>query len=550
MSLLTKIKENDYVLIKGYNSYEKIVDISTIDDKFYLLADDEKMVKSIFPQLNIIPIVERKIINNMYGKEKFIYKNIIVHDIDKYKIFIDLWKIYYESSTSKVKLILISNTPNVIETPFKFTEKNTFIVPTSTKTVKLEYYNKDLFHRNHEDIMNKFFEIISTKWKRERRNEGKWLILLPNKKECNRLHYKLKKNIKTDILMINEETENRYIKKINDSNSEKIIITCIKNLNIKGVNRVFDSLLKTSCNENNIKLRYNNVEHITKDEADQRLNYLNSDLPLHCFRMCKYDFYQRLYLFKVPNVIKLDHMYYYLLIKKYFPDYLKNMPTLMVKDKYYNKTLFNLHLLDKGDRISKAGDFILSFDEEDFYSSLFIWKWKEKSLPIFPGIVYISIIKNYSYNFGSYGKDGDSKLQYLMEICYNYFKEFKTLETEKTILKDYCNIVEINTQYFKELLENIRSFIINLEGDVKLGLYTIQNVIKEGNTIMREIFYDKVLEIITEDHKKIHYTDEENNIYVIDEKFVNKYFTYPENLICVENFKKDGKFVIKNFIPL
>ena len=67
---------------------------------------------------------------------------------------------------------------------------------------------------------------------------------------------------------------------------------------------------------------------------------------------------------------------------------------------------------------------------------------------------------------------------------------------------------------------------------------------------MREIFYDKVLEIITEDHKKIHYTDEENNIYVIDEKFVNKYFTYPENLICVENFKKDGLFVIKNFIPL
>ena len=51
MSLLTKIKENDYVLIKGYNSYEKIVDISTIDDKFYLLADDEKMVKSIFPDI-------------------------------------------------------------------------------------------------------------------------------------------------------------------------------------------------------------------------------------------------------------------------------------------------------------------------------------------------------------------------------------------------------------------------------------------------------------------------------------------------------------------
>lgn len=567
--------KNPYVLFQGYNAYTKIPDVVdlvlSIDDKTTFTLGCKKDEKEIFDYYytnilktkknNFTILDQKEIINLMLKKNSklpsiLIINNLEDNSIDNY-IIMNLWIHIFETRERAPLLLIFSNTESTVETPFDFNKNNTFYVR-EKKCKNIIYYEKDIFNKNYDEIIKNLSQTITyyhNNIKRDRNST--WLVFLSSKKECNKLYYTIKKVIKeAEIIMINNNTEKSIIDNItNNGKYRKIIITCVYRLDFKNVDAVFDSMLGCNICENSSGNKYNIVEYVTKEESLIRSNYINN---LHnksfCLRICKEKFFNSLYLYKVTEIIKFSFLDYYLLLRKNKDIDISKFYPSIDKEKIKDITYFlvNLSLLNKNLNITKKGSQVLDITSLNIKNSLIIVLWKEKGLPLFPGIVLACIIEYFSYNY-TY-ELVNNKLEFLLETCKNYYKEIKTLDTEKKIFKDYCNMNNISFQHFKNLLNLIKNTCIVMYNytSFELGLYNIENVIKEAIPIITRVYYENIVDLESNNLEVFKYIDIKGNNNTLDTKFINKYFDFPQSAIVIDRKRsnKEEEFVIKNMISI
>ena len=178
--------------------------------------------------------------------------------------------------------------------------------------------------------------------------------------------------------------------------------------------------------------------------------------------------------------------------------------------------------------------------------------WKEKNLPLFPGIVLACIVEYFSYNY-TY-EFVNNKLEFLLEICKSYYKEIKTLDTEKKVFKDYCNMNNISFQHFKNLLNLIKETCMELYNycSFELGLYNSDNVIKEGIPLISRVYYEDIVDLESNNLDNFNYIDTRGSNNILDNKFENKYFDFPQSAVVIDKKRcnKSNNFIIKNMINI
>ena len=569
--------KNPFVLFQGFGAFKKIPEIikliNTIDNKTSFVYSCKKDEKEVFENYfddvfkkehnKFSCLAEEEIINLMLKKNSklpsvLLLSNLEDNSVNNY-IIMNLWLYVYQNRESAPLLLMFSNNESIIDTPFEFNKNNTYYVKDYLYNKKnIIYYEKDIFYKNYEELIKKLSQnIIYYHENIKSTKNSSWLVFLSSKKECNKLYYNIKKSIKeAEIIMINNETEKNIIDNINNNyRNRKIIITCIYRLDIQNVDAVFDSMIGCNICENSSENKFNTVEYITKNESKIRCNYINNFHNKNfCLRMCKEKFFNTLYLYKVPEMIKFSLLETYLTIKKNKDIDISSFYPAIEKEKLarIESKLINLSLLTKNSLITKKGKEVLDINNLSIKNALFILLWREKKLPLFPGIIVACIIENFSYNY-TYDFV-NNKLEYLLEMCKNYYKEIKTLHTEKKVFKDYCNMNNISFQHFKNLLNLIKETCIEMYNynNFELGLYDIENVVKESIPIISRIYYDQIIELEDNDLNNFNYLDIYANINTLDVKFENKYFDFPQVAVVIDGKKcnKEQKYIVKNMITI
>lgn len=413
---------------------------------------------------------------------------------------------------------------------------------------------------NPEELMTEIINLISLLI--SNKNQQQILVILKSKIEVNKLFEALT-IFNIHCIKFNIDIQNNfYFELTKKSNRSKIII--VENeyssyIIRDNITHVIDTNYETVDNvigNDILTYKYDNA-YVSRDTSYQRSLYNGKYFQMYTLYPTV-DSYANInsqtilyYILEIYDV-KLDP-------RKLFLDYryyskLLTSPNKIITNKYRYlidkniKYLEQIELVNKG-QITEIGTSILKipYDYLSLSTKIFLYKWNQSKLPLFPGLVFATI--------SAYIRNINAKVAInVLELLLDYFKTFKTLELTNYLddyLKSYdINKYKINKQTFINILTDIRKGVTIFSA--KIGLFNITNVMNFALDIYNSINDNRnyngntINFVFNQDAKQI--TDINGNIVEFNKLSFPYIHTYEDRKLLLNeiNIDLDFYFVVSD----
>ena len=558
--ILTKLYQNPVVCVKGNNAsnlLHKITEVISNADSStifgYICSQHKKNILKHFLPAQIKLYSHHEAIDYLIENKKFasiIYlDNIENYTLDDYLVMSFWAKNYNSNSKINSRLILFCNGQEVIDTPFMLEHK--YLV--QNNQVPIEYYTANFTNKDKYKLNENIEYIVRKKHEEnpiQRKEKSTYVVYVDSDQECNKLYYILRTLENATVYMINSKTDTHILKRINCNKEGRrsIIVTNLTELHFSNVKGVFDSMYTCVKQEDSSNNKQIESTLSTQTMCTKKAHFNNNGF---CVRMCKEDFYNKLYQTNISEVTKFNWYKTFLLLyrNKIKADEIFDGASNFEKIGNTNEYLCNMDLIyinGNNFTLTTKGTFVQNFKHLNVKNSTFLKLWMEQKLPAFPGLVAACILQNYNY----YYNKQPNKFLHLLETCNKYFESSKMLDLSN--LKDFCKTHNINKQHFELLIQNIIDAVLYIKDHehLELGLYNSKNVYTKSKQLLRKVYYQDIVSVDDKVNKT--YKDVNGIENVFSKQILENDFSYPKKLICMKRKKNLQKnmYVMLEYIIL
>jgi HrpA-like RNA helicase len=305
------------------------------------------------------------------------------------------------------------------------------------------------------------------------------------------------------------------------SNERKILVTTSTSENaiaIPDIGYVVDTLGEER-GETNLSGNLRVITgYISKDSADERAERAVMNKSGVCYRMCTESVYDKLDQHRSREI---DRLPMYDTIFQLISVGLD--PEVIIKDVDGKRITHDVALLKRLELIKEDGTISESVSQIQGFrlsmrNSTFLYRWIQKGLPVFPGIVVACLIDNYgpSYYWLPRKKSGQSPDTYRemlqefrrekyrtimgvsdletgLKLFLAIYRQFKGITFGESSMSEWSKNNSFNGKKIRELMISIKLTITAVEQagfEVKLGIFNPINVIQEARPILLSVYSD------------------------------------------------------------
>jgi len=298
-------------------------------------------------------------------------------------------------------------------------------------------------------------------------------------------------------------------------------------ITINNLSGIFDTLTEKFSNTSTSGGLRLTLGNISKASADQRKGRTGRTCDGFCYRMCTREYYEKLEIkrekeiFRIPihdtiiEVLSMGLDPRKLFDKQIEPARLDSSIQLLLSLKMIyadTKGVAGLNVSDCGRLAAKL--------PLSVYSSACLYEWQEKRLPMFPGIVIMSIIDKYDSfyyypkktsdmsdmdykatrdaHYEKYFKDYEAEhdLEILIKLWGNLMEVFDGPWAEKSLVREVCAKKSLNAKKIREILKVVVQImeIFGLSDD-DIGPFLGKDALKFLSPILTKIFSSQILSL-------------------------------------------------------
>ena len=316
-------------------------------------------------------------------------------------------------------------------------------------------------------------------------------------------------------------------------------------ITIEGINLVIDSMMEKRSETSSTGGYRLTLHNISQSSAIQRKGRTGRTGPGNCYRMCTGDFYLQLELNRPEEITRVP---IYNTVMELIEVGLKPSEVLINLDKRLIRRaislLTQLKLTSKDGTVTEAGHFVTNFPL-GVRNATILWLWSQKGLPLYPGIVVLSLLDSYGPSYfwyppKTYDETSSEYRIKLMSYKEEYFSNIEGFSDVETILNMWNDMTSevggprarpseitkwsisrsINNRKFKEALRivsQVRNSMERLKHSVKIGSFTSKGVIKALRPLA-EIAYQDLIMTWTKGFQPSYYHQGSQQVYRLDQR--------------------------------
>ncbi len=482
----------------------------------------------------------------------------------------ELWKYSFELGIKVPRLVLMSATLSLENTPFKRIPLYTIKIP--TYPIELHYHDEsyqadssELYSdtaavvlRHHRDIAISSSippSFPPLKGKEEGKEGGTeeaevWLVFCPGSGEVEKVATIVRDanpknmNVITAYSNMPSDQIQRIFDKPSKGTRTLIVATNImeSSITIPNLNAIFDTMVEKYGDSSNSGAFRLTTNFISKSSADQRKGRTGRTGNGYCYRMCTLDFYNQLPAQRLSEInrVPLDSTIIELLSVGLDPVTIFKDRLSPIKIREAVNRLISLNLIENG-KVTLSGYFVPHIPLS-VYNSTALWHWIKGGYPPFPGIVILTLIdcygplyfyypkKEYSESQNDYTSRRDahyekyfskfnskSDLETLLKFWKELADEFKSIQPDRRELVEFCVENSFNNKKIYEvfnIIRQVRKAVQRENHVVKLGNFDIYNVLRALIPILQNVYKDSIFNFRGRDY----YNYKTREIYKLDNK--------------------------------
>lgn len=409
-----------------------------------------------------------------------------------------------------------------------------------TYPVSVRYHNQD-FNPGDVELYNQTMQVILSLLD----EANNILVFLPGSSEIEKMKDSLSgqmgspvtpgpgaKNIGFEILTAYGSMKPEDLQKIYAPGKNKIILAtniAETSLTIENVNVVVDTLIEKRAETSPSGGMRLTLRNIARDSAIQRCGRTGRTGPGICYRMCTEPFFAKLEEHRPDEVDRLP--LHNTLLELYvvhldpyeiFPNVDRNKIKTTLED------LKRLGALDGtgadpllgGPVVTELGKFVSDIPMS-VRNATVLFHWIESKLPLFPGIVTMSLIDSYGPSYfwtpkrnpgekipefnarlSEYrkrhfdGYRGKSDVHTFINVWSDLMNYAQGYPVEPNKLKEWSVMNSINHKKFKEVISTVKRTIAavqRMKYNVEVGPFTADGVLKHLVPLVEKVYSDKKL---------------------------------------------------------